>query len=93
LLGQIHNRALSYTKSQFCQQVVTVATDPQVGKTDDGHLRAYVYIGGFMYNSQLLRIGYARVTDSEFSKRPLFREKMQTAQQKGYGVCSANQPR
>ncbi|RBI59940.1 hypothetical protein DMJ13_19760 [halophilic archaeon] len=91
LLGQIHNRALSYTKSQLRQQVVTVATDPEVGKTDDGHLRAYVYIGDFMYNSQLLRIGYARVTDSEFSKRPLFMQKMQSAQQNGYGLWSANQ--
>lgn len=65
---------------------MTVATDPQVGKTDEGHLRAYVYIGNFMYNTQLLRVGYARVTDSEFSKRPAFMQKMQTARQNGYGL-------
>ncbi len=51
---------------------VTIAIDPTVSKTDDGHLRAYVYIGDFMYNTQLLRTGYARVTDTEFSKRPAF---------------------
>ncbi|WP_433634322.1 thermonuclease family protein [Halomicrococcus sp. NG-SE-24] len=93
MLGKYHERALSYTKSQLRQQVVTVATAPQVGKTDESHLRAYVYIGDFMYNTDLLRIGSARVTDSEFSKRPLFMQKMQTAQQKGYGIWSTNQTR
>ncbi|RBI58756.1 hypothetical protein DMJ13_25815 [halophilic archaeon] len=47
-----------------------------------GHLRAYVYsdtFGNFMYNTQLFQINYARVTESEFSKRPLFMQKMQTA--------------
>ncbi|RBI59530.1 VapC toxin family PIN domain ribonuclease [halophilic archaeon] len=43
---------------------MTAATNPEVGKTDDGHLRAYVYNGNCMYNSQLLQAGYACVTDS-----------------------------
>ncbi|RBI58647.1 hypothetical protein DMJ13_26040 [halophilic archaeon] len=85
-LGKYHERALSYTKSQLRQQIVTVATDPQVGKTDEGHLRAYVYIGDFMYNTDLLRIGYARVTDSGFSKRQQFLRKQKQAQQRGYGL-------
>lgn len=90
-LGNAHERALQYTKSQFQKQVVTIATDPTVSKADNGHLRAYVYIGDFMYNTQLLRTGYARVTDTEFSKRLAFVQKMKTAQQNGYGLWSANQ--
>lgn len=59
---------------------MTVATDPQVGKTESGHLQAYIYIGDVMYNNQLLQISYARVTESKFSKRPLFVQRMQMAQ-------------
>ncbi|WP_227357097.1 thermonuclease family protein [Haladaptatus salinisoli] len=63
--GQIHKKAVHYTKSQLDHQVVTVVSDPQVGATGDGQMQAYVYIGNFMFNSDLVRIGYARVPDSQ----------------------------
>ncbi|GAA0250130.1 thermonuclease family protein [Haladaptatus pallidirubidus] len=83
--GPIHKKAVRYTKSQMDHQVVTVVSDPEVGTTDDGHLRAYVYIGNFMVNSDLVRIGYARVPDGQFSKRQEFLQKQQQAKQRGYG--------
>ncbi|WP_245800244.1 thermonuclease family protein [Haladaptatus litoreus] len=52
-------------------QVVTVVSDPQV-ETDNGRMQAYVYIGNFMFNTDLIRIGYARVPDGQFSKRQEF---------------------
>ncbi len=66
-------------------QVVTVVSDPQVGATDDGHLQAYVYIGNFMFNTDLVRIGYARIPDSDFSKHQEFMTKQQQAKQRNYG--------
>ena len=83
--GQIHKRAVRYTKSQMDHQVVTVVSDPQVGTTDDDHLQSYVYIGNFMFNTDLVRIGYARVLDDQFSKRAEFERKQQQAKQRGYG--------
>ncbi|RBI59537.1 hypothetical protein DMJ13_22380 [halophilic archaeon] len=85
LLATIHKRALQTTHSQLGNQVVTVVTDPAVSSSD-GQQRAYVYVGEFMYNTQLLRTGYAQVSGSEFSKRQQFLQKQQTARQKGYGL-------
>ncbi|ODR79561.1 hypothetical protein BG842_06550 [Haladaptatus sp. W1] len=81
----IHTKAVRYTKSQMDHQVVTVVSDPQVDATDDGHMQAYVYIGNFMFNTDLVRIGYARVPDGQFSKRQEFIRKQQQAKQRGYG--------
>ncbi|WP_255679359.1 thermonuclease family protein [Haladaptatus salinisoli] len=83
--GPIHKKAVRYTKSQMDHQVVTVVSDPQVGATDDGHLQAYVYIGNFMFNTDLVRIGYARIPDSDFSKHQEFMTKQQQAKQRNYG--------
>jgi endonuclease YncB( thermonuclease family) len=83
--GPIHKKAVRYTKSQMDHQVVTVVSDPQIGATDDSHLQAYVYIGNFMFNTDLVRIGYARVPDGQFSKRQEFMRKQQQAKHRGYG--------
>jgi endonuclease YncB( thermonuclease family) len=82
--GPIHTKTVRYTKSQMDHQVVTVVSDSQV-ETDDGHLHAYVYIGNFMFNTDLVRIGYARVPDIQFSKRQEFMRKQQQAKHHGYG--------
>ncbi|ODR80983.1 hypothetical protein BG842_25410 [Haladaptatus sp. W1] len=82
--SSIHKKAVRYTKSQLDHQVVTVVSDPQV-ETDDGHMQAYVYIGNFMFNTDLVRIGYARVPDIQFSKRQEFMRKQQLAKQRNYG--------
>lgn len=66
-------------------QVVTVVSDPQVGAIDDGHTHAYVYIGNFMFNTDVIRIGYARVPDGQFSKRQEFLQKQLQAKQRGSG--------
>ena len=83
--GPIHRKAVRYTKSQMDHQVVTVVSDPQVGATDNGHLQAYVYIGDFMFNTDLVHIGYARVPDGQFNKRQEFMGKQQQAKHRGYG--------
>jgi endonuclease YncB( thermonuclease family) len=83
--GTIQKQALRYTKSQLDHQVVTVVTDPRVDTPDDGHLQAYVYIGNFMVNTDLVRIGYARMPDTNFSKRQQFMSNQQQAKQNGYG--------
>ncbi|RBI59850.1 hypothetical protein DMJ13_22105 [halophilic archaeon] len=85
--GVIHKRALQTTKAQLDYRVVTIVTDPKIERTDsDGHLQAYVYTGNWLYNTQLLRTGYARVADGEFSKRAKFEQKQQEAKQGGYGL-------
>nr|WP_082838037.1 thermonuclease family protein [Haladaptatus sp. R4] len=83
--GQIHRKAVRYTKSQMDHQVVTVVSDPQVDTTDDSRMQAYVYIGNFMFNTDLVRIGYARVPDNQFSKRKEFMRKQQQAKHRSYG--------
>ncbi|WP_227376283.1 thermonuclease family protein [Haladaptatus halobius] len=82
--GTIQKQALCYTNSQLDHQVVTVVTDPQAN-TVNGHMQAYVYIGAFMFNTDLVRIGYARVPDGQFSKRQQFLQKQQQAKQNGSG--------
>ncbi|WP_266083130.1 thermonuclease family protein [Haladaptatus caseinilyticus] len=82
----IHKKAVRYTKSQMDHQVVTVVSDPQVNATDNGRMQAYVYIGNFMFNTDLVRIGYARILDGQFSKRQKFMRKQQQAKQRGYGL-------
>ncbi|WP_458186656.1 thermonuclease family protein [Haladaptatus sp. NG-WS-4] len=81
----IHTKAARYTKSQMDHQVVTVVSDPQVNATDNGRMQAYIYIGNFMFNTDLIRIGYARVPDGQFSKRQEFMRKQHQAKQHGYG--------
>ncbi|WP_231188291.1 thermonuclease family protein [Haladaptatus sp. DYF46] len=84
--GLYHTRALQTTKAQLEYSTVTLVTDPQVGTSSDGHPQMYVYTGEWLYNTQLLRSGYARVADGEFSKRAEFERKQQEAKQGGYGL-------
>lgn len=77
--------------ASFLRKTITIChtilvTDPQVENSSDGHPQMYVYTGIWLYNTQLLRSGYARVTDGEFSKRAEFERKQQEAKQGGYGV-------
>ncbi|MFH5800901.1 thermonuclease family protein [Haladaptatus sp. CMAA 1911] len=81
-----HKRALQSTKAQLEYSVVTVATDPQIESDSDGLPQMYVYTGEWLYNTQLLRSGYARVADGEFSRRAEFERKQQEAKQGGYGL-------
>lgn len=84
--GLYHTRALQTTKAQLEYSTVTLVTDPQVGSSSDGHPQMYVYTGNWLYNTQLLRSGYARVADGEFSKRAEFERKQQEAKHGGYGL-------
>ncbi|WP_227380011.1 thermonuclease family protein [Haladaptatus halobius] len=84
--GLYHKRALQTTKAQLEYSTVTLVTDPKVGSDSDGHLQVYVYTGNWLYNTQLLRSGYARVADGQFSKRAEFEQKQQEAKQGGYGL-------
>ncbi|EFW92314.1 hypothetical protein ZOD2009_09655 [Haladaptatus paucihalophilus DX253] len=84
--GLYHKRALQTTKAQLEYSTVTLVTDPQVGSSSDGHPQMYVYTGEWLYNTQLLRSGYARVADGEFSKRAEFERKQQEAKHGGYGL-------
>ncbi|WP_231189539.1 thermonuclease family protein [Haladaptatus sp. DYF46] len=84
--GLYHTRALQTTKAQLEYSTVTLVTDPRVGSSSDGHPQMYVYTGEWLYNTQLLRSGYARVADGEFSKRAEFERKQQEAKQGGYGL-------
>ncbi|SIR98492.1 nuclease homologue [Haladaptatus litoreus] len=84
--GLMHKRALQTTNAQLAHSTVTVVTDPKVESDGDGHLQVYVYTGNWLYNTQLLRSGYARVADGEFSKRTEFERKQQEAKQGGYGL-------
>ncbi|WP_231188602.1 thermonuclease family protein [Haladaptatus sp. DYF46] len=84
--GLYHTRALQTTKAQLEYSTVTLVTDPQVGSSSDGHPQMYVYTGEWLYNTQLLRSGYARVADGEFSKRAEFERKQQEARHGGYGL-------
>lgn len=84
--GLMHKRALQTTQTQLAHSTVTVVTDPKVEADRSGHLQAYLYTGNWLYNTQLIRAGYARVADGEFSKQQEFEQKQQEAKQGGYGL-------
>jgi endonuclease YncB( thermonuclease family) len=83
--GTTQQQAVQDANAQLDQQHVTVVSDPLVGATENGHLQAYVYVGNTMVNTELIRRGYARVSDMQFSKRQKFLHVQQQAKQRGHG--------
>jgi micrococcal nuclease len=57
----------------------------------DGHLLAYVYVGGLMVNAELVRRGYARVNPVPPSGKyaPLFQQLQQEAWEAERGLWGA----
>lgn len=81
--------ASTYAETRLAGEHVTIAFGTQTdtrGYYD--RLLVYLYIDGELFNQQLLTNGYARVYESEFSKRPEFDDAEATAQANDVGVWS-----
>jgi micrococcal nuclease len=88
-------RASSYAKERMAHRTVGLAFDPDLetrGYYD--RLLAYVVIDGTTVNYDLVAEGYARVYDSEFSRRGEFRTAERAALENATGVwrCATDDP-
>lgn len=65
---------------------MTIRTDPQADRRGSyGRLLVYLTHDGELFNRQLLRQGYARLYESEFSKRSSFADVEASAQRIAHG--------
>jgi micrococcal nuclease len=65
--------ASSYAKNRLAGETVTIAFDRRSDRRGSyDRLLVYIYQNDSNFNKQLLRNGYARMYDSEFSKRDSF---------------------
>ena len=66
---------------------VRVVVDEEAGRRGYyGRLLAYIYVDGENFNEQLLSEGYARLYESEFSKRTTFEAAEEAAQENSVGL-------
>lgn len=83
------DKAKQFATDKLYEEDVRLVFD---SKTDDrGHhdrLLAYIYIGDENFNKTLLEEGYARLYDSEFSKRSEFERAERKAQKNRVGIWS-----
>ena len=81
------NNATDYAEQRLSGQEVRVVVDEQADRRGSfGRLLAYIYVDGQNFNKQLLTDGYARLYESDFSKRSAFEAAEQTAQDSDVGL-------
>ena len=85
------NNATDYAKQRLSGQEVNVVVDEQADRRGSfGRLLAYIYVDGQNFNEQLLTDGYARLYESDFSKRSVFETAEQNAQDRDAGLWNFN---
>lgn len=82
------HKASEFARTEVGSEKITIRTDPEADRRGSyGRLLVYAYHdGGTSLNKQLITQGYARVYDSEFSKRTEFSSAEATAQQNDVGL-------
>lgn len=82
------HKASEFSRSEVGGQEITIRTDVEADRRGSyGRLLVYVYDdSGELLNEKLLRQGYARMYDSEFTKRGAFSSAEATAQQNDVGL-------
>lgn len=92
-LEQWGQRASDFASSEIEDEKVRIVVDEQADRRGSyGRLLVHVYHDGKLLNLQLLAQGYARMFDSEFSKRQQFRNIEQGAQANGIGLWELATP-
>jgi micrococcal nuclease len=83
------HKASEFARTQLGGKTVEIAVDSQADRRGSyGRLLVYVYVDGRNFNHQLIKQGYARLYDSEFSKRDAFASAEQSAKEDDVGLWS-----
>ena len=81
------HEASEWMRQRVADAEVRVETDPEADRRGSyGRLLVYVYVDGANVNEELLERGYARMYDSEFTKRTRFAELEASARSQNAGV-------
>ena len=81
------SKASSYAKQTLSGKTIRVVVDEEADRRGNyGRLLAYVYVEGEMFNEQLLKRGYARLYESEFSERSSFESVERIVQKQDRGL-------
>jgi len=82
-------RASEFATERLAGASVTVTTDSEADRRGGyDRLLAYVTVEGESFNRALLEDGYARLYDTQFSKRDAFAAAEQRARENGTGLWS-----
>ena len=83
------DRASAFTRDHLAGEQVRVSFDANEGRRGGyGRLLVYVHHDGRLFNHRLVEEGYARVYDSEFTKRERFYATEERVQSQGVGLWS-----
>jgi micrococcal nuclease len=86
-LAEWGERATAFATEELEGQEVRIATDSEADRRGSyGRLLVYLYTDGTDFNRQLLDEGYARLYDSEFSKRGEYESTEAQAQREDAGL-------
>ena len=85
--------ATEFATSTLQDETVRIAVDPEADRRGGfGRLLVYIYVGESNFNKQLLTDGYARMYDSQFSKRAEFLDAEMTARENQVGLWKFDGP-
>jgi micrococcal nuclease len=88
-LNEYGDRATDYAESRLGGRRVRLVGDPTTDRRDSfGRILAYVVVDGEQFNYALLREGYARLYDTQFSERARYAAAEREAREAGRGVWS-----
>jgi endonuclease YncB( thermonuclease family) len=81
--------AEKYVKDLIDNKEIKLVSDKSAGdKNKKGHLLRYVYLGSTLVNAELLKKGYANVSDDTFSKKSTFNGYAKKAEKDKIGIWS-----
>lgn len=81
------HKASEFARTEVGGEEIRIVVDEEADRRGSyGRLLVYVYHDDQLLNLQLLSQGYARMYDSEFSKRSRFRDAEETAQSQNIGL-------
>jgi endonuclease YncB( thermonuclease family) len=81
--------AEKYVKDLIDNKEIKLVSDKSAGdKNKKGHLLRYVYLGSTLVNAELLKKGYANVSDESFSKKSTFSGYATKAEKEKIGIWS-----
>ncbi|MFB6211105.1 MAG: lamin tail domain-containing protein [Halobacteriales archaeon] len=86
-LGRWGQRASEFARDRLAGARVRIRTDPRADRRGGyGRLLVYLYHDGQLFNLQLLRQGYARLYESQFTERDRFTAAEGKARTNGVGL-------
>jgi endonuclease YncB( thermonuclease family) len=81
--------AEKYVKDLIDNKEIKLVSDKSAGdKNKKGHLLRYVYLGSTLVNAELIKKGYANVSDDTFSKKSTFSGYAKKAEKDKIGIWS-----